>query len=201
MRRRRPAGVGVVLVVVVLAGLVVGACGAPIDDRPRALEGVPADLLAASATTTTVTSPPGSTSTITIYFFGAERLVQVQRQIPTPPADRFVERVVSQVFAPPREDEVRRGLRSFVNPSTAVLSASVESGIVTIDLNGPPSVADGEPVAMALAQIVYTATSASGVIGVQFTTNGKKKTVPTSDGSLTSTPVGRASYAPRYGPL
>jgi spore germination protein GerM len=177
-------------------------CGAPTDDQPRALNAVPTDLLAANPVTTTVTSPPGSTSQITVYYFGAERLVQVQRQIPTPSADRLVEKVVSQLFAPPREDESRRGLRTFVNPATAVLSATVENNIATIDFSGLPAVGVGnEQVAMALAQIVYTATSVGGVVGVRFTQSGKRLSVPISGGSQTSAPVGRASYAPSYGPL
>ena len=113
-----------------------------------------------------------------------------------------VQKAVSQIFTPPREDESRRGLRTFVNPATAVLSATVENNIATIDFSGLPAVGIGnEQVAMALAQIVYTATSFGTVVGVQFTQNGKKLSVPTSDGSQTSLPVGRASYAPSYGPL
>jgi len=181
-----------------LLALAVG-CGAPTDDQPRALSAVPADLLAANPVTTTVTSPPGSTSQVAVYFFGAERLVQVQRLVEYPAT---VEKLVRQLFSGPREDEIRRGLRSLVNHGTTVLSASTDAGIATIDLNGAPAEGDGiEEVTMALAQIVYTATSLAGVIGVQFTRNGQKLSVPTSDGSKTFTPVGKASYAPRYAPL
>ena len=197
---RRTAALGSAMALLIL-GI---ACGAPTDDRPRALSAVPSDLLAANpGTTTTVTSPPGSTSQVTVYYFGSERLVQVQRQVPSSASVAAgVQKAVSQIFTPPREDESRGGLRTFVNPATAVLSATVENNIATIDFSGLPAAAVGnEQVAMALAQIVYTATSVDGVVGVQFTLNGKKLSVPTSDGSQQSAPVGRASYAPSYGPL
>ena len=190
---------------IVLALLGAG-CGFPTDAHPRALspEDAPPGLLEAKPVTTTVTAPPGSSAQVAVFFYapaptGGERLVAVQRLVPAPAT---VEKVVSALFRGPTEDEIAQGLRTATNPRATVLGAPVKLGIASVSLAGNVAVGAGtEQVAMALAQIVYTATNLGGVVGLTFTIDGKKREVPQSDGTQTQAPVGRAAYAPKYGPL
>lgn len=185
------------VLVTLLAG---AACGAPIDDQPRALPpgDVPYGLLAADPVSTTTTLPSATSSRVTIFLVGGSgRLVAVERPVLAPAS---VERVVRALLNGPTDEEVRRGLRSAVNPATTMLSAPVEAGIAIIDLSGDFAVGTGPEVIVALAQIVYTATALGGVGGVRFTLEGRPAEIPTGDGSGTTAPVGRAAYA-SFAPL
>jgi len=190
--RRRLAVPAVLAALSLLAG---AACGAPVDDQPRALrpQDVPYDLLAADPVSTTTTLQSAVSSRVTIFLVGGTgRLVPVERSVPAPAS---VERVVRALLNGPTDDEIGRGLRSAVNPATTVLSAPVEAGIAIIDLSDDFAVGAAPEVIVALAQIVYTATSLGGVGGVRFTLEGQPAEIPTGDGSGTTAPVGRASYA------
>lgn len=183
-----------------------GACGVPLDDEPRALSSgeAPLELLGADPLTTTTTGLPGASSEVTIYLSGPrtddpgrpERLVAVERRVPAPAS---VEKVVQMLLTGPRHDEARQGLRSAINPETTILSAVVERGIATIDLSGNFAVGSGTDQIVALAQIVFTATDLGGVVGVRFTLDGRSAEVPSGDGTLTRTPLGRAAFA-TFGP-
>ncbi len=188
------------LVLGVVVALLAAACGPPTDDNPRALdtEDVPFDLLAVDPVTTTSTSPPiGATSPVQVFFMGDERLVPVERPVSSPAS---VEKVLKALISGPTEDEIRRGLRTVINPGATVLTAPVEDQIATIDLSGDfflsPVV---EEQIIALAQTVFTATNLGGVVGVRFTLDGNPAEVFIAKGSRTSAPVGRAVYA-KYAP-
>jgi spore germination protein GerM len=190
----------------VIVALLGAGCGFPTDVEPRALPagGAPDGILEGKPATTTVTTPPGSSTQVAVFFFapvpaGGVRLVPVQRLVQAPAT---VEKVVSVLFRGPTDEEIARGLRTATNPRATVVGAPVKLGIAAVDLAGNVAVGAGtEQVAMALAQIVYTATNLGGVVGLTFTIDGKKREVPQSDGTQTQAPVGRAAYAPKYGPL
>lgn len=192
--RRPPWGLLPVFLTALLA-----ACGAPTDEAPRALPAndVPFGLLAPDPSATTTTVHPAASSEVTIYLAGRERLVPVERRVPAPAS---VEKVVRTLLTGPTDAEARRGLRSAINPGTTVLSAPVEAGIATIDLSGDFAVGAGPEQIVALAQVVYTATSLGGVVGVRFTLGGRPAEVPDGDGTLSQAPLGRAAYA-SFAPL
>lgn len=189
---RRPVPV---LLVVLAAALLAAGCRAPIDETPRALpiEDVPFDLLdAESSTTTSTVVPSGSTSAVTIYLIGRERLVAVERAVEAP-AD--VEKVLKVLISGPTEEDVRKGLRTAISPGTVINSAPVRAGITTIDLAGGFAAGGLPEQILGFAQMVYTATSLGGVVGVRFTLNGQTASVSQGDGTQTQTAVGRAAYA------
>ena len=182
-----------------VAVLGTGACGAPTDDNPRALDAsdVPFDLLGANSSTTTTTSVSGTSSDITVYFMGPEdRLVGVARKVTSPAS---VEKVLRQLVAGPTEEERARGLRTSINPASTVLTAPVENQIATVDISGAYFLGSGQDQIAALAQTVYTATNLGGVIGVRFLFQGKPAKVPDASGAQTALPVGKAAYA-KYAP-
>lgn len=178
------------LVVVAFLG---AACGVPLDTEPQALRGgdVPAELRQELPTQTTTTLAAGPASPVTIYLAGPERLVAVVRQVSAPAS---VEKVLQQLFTGPTKAESAQGLRTAISPGTTVLGAAVEAKLVSIDLSGDFAVGSPPDQIIAFAQVVFTATKLEGVGGVVFTRNGRRLEVPTGDGSITSTPLGPASY-------
>ena len=197
MRLRRPLGL-----VLVAAGLLLAAaaCSAPIDSGPRTLRAaaIPADLRGETTTTSTTVLSTGDSEEVTVYFIradastGQDRLVPVKRRV-TPPAS--VEKAVQKLFAGPTTQELLSGLRTAISFGPTVLSASVENHIVTVNVS--KNFAFGRPTDQinAFAQVVFTATDVAGVTGVLFAVNRHPQEVPQGDGSSTSTPLGRASYA------
>jgi len=188
------------LSLLVVVALAPAGCGTPTDGSPRALpvDDVPFGLLEADpVTTTSTTASTGSTSTVTLYLVGPTRLVAVERTVAAP-AD--VEKVLGALVSGPTEAETSRGLRTAISPATLVLAAPVEAGIATIDLAGGFTVGELPEQIVGFAQLVYTATSLGGVVGVRFTLNGVRALVPQGDGTTTQAPVGRAAYA-SFAPL
>jgi hypothetical protein len=186
MRRR----VLVALAVVVLGG----ACGIATDDGPRVLprNDVPFELLAPSTTTVNSTTPVAVTTEVPVYLVGANRLVVVRRLVESPPS---LFRAIESLLAGPTAEEAGAGLRSAVTNQTRLLSVRVQSGVATIDLSGDFASIGGQDQILALAQLVYTATAAQGVLGVRFSLDSKAVEVPRGDGTLTQEPLGPTDYA------
>jgi spore germination protein GerM len=186
----------------VVAGLALVGCGVPTDRVPRSLPAseVPFNILASDVVTTSTTVSSSPTALATIYLVAKagdrDRLQAVDRLVPTPPT---VEKVVRKLLSGASDAEARRGLRTAVPAGTTILSAPVASAIATIDLSGAFVRGTSQEQIIALAQIVFTATSLPGVVGVRFTLEGRPTEVPAGDGTLTQAPLGRASFA-SYGP-
>lgn len=199
MTARRPLAARVVIVLGAVLLLATG-CRAPTDKVPRALptEDVPFDLLDAESSSTTVTTAPsGSTSAVSIFLIGPERLVAVERTVEAP-AD--VEKVLKVLTSGPTADELSRGLRTAISPATVINSAPVRAGIATIDLADGFAAGGLPEQILGFAQMVFTATNLGGVVGVRFTLNGQTAEVSQGDGTQTQTAVGRAAYA-SFAPL
>ena len=183
----------VAAVVVVLAA-VVASCGVATDDGPRALprSDVPFDLLAPSTTTVSSTTPVAVTTEVPVYLVAGGRLTDVRRLVESPPS---LFRALESLLAGPTAEESGAGLRSAVTNQSRLLSVRVQSGVATIDLSGEFAGIGGQEQILALAQLVYTATAAQGVLGVRFSLDSKAVEVPRGDGTLTQEPLGRTDYA------
>ena len=185
---RRVAGTAIGLVVLA------AGCGVATDDGPRALPrgDVPFELLAPSTTTVSSTTPVAVTTEVPVYLVGAGRLNVVRRLVESPPS---LFRAIESLLAGPTAEEAGAGLRSAVTNQTRLLSVRVQSGVATIDLSGEFATIGGQEQILALAQLVYTATAAQGVLGVRFSLDGKTVEVPRGDGTLSQEPLGPADYA------
>ena len=106
-----------------------------------------------------------------------------------------VEKVLQKLFVPPTTAEAVSGLRSAISPDAVVLGAPVEARITTVNVSKNFPFGTVPEQIMAFAQVVFTAVEIEGVTGVLFALNGHRLEVPEGDGSSTSAPVGRASYA------
>ena len=182
------------LLLVVAVAVVAGACGVSADDDPRAIPGtVPFRLLEPTVDTTTTTAPLGETTTrVTIYLTDAEGLlVDVRREVAAPAT---VEDAIEALLLGPTEDEARR-VSTQITSNTQLLGVQgPEDGLVTVNLSRQLLDITGRPQILALAQVVYTATSFPAVDRVLFRFEGQRAEVPNVDGELTPSPVGRRSY-------
>jgi hypothetical protein len=201
-RHARPAvlaRVGAGLMSAVLGALVLGACGIPVDNGPHALarSDVPFGLLQPStASTSTSTTTPSVGVPVTVYMIGPDgHLVAVSRDVSVPAP---MTTVLSALVDGPTATEASAGLASAVPTQTAILSAAVTAGIVTVNLAGPFDQLVGQAQIQAVAQFVYTAAAQPGVKGVAFQLSGQAVEVPVAGGAQVpvATPDQFAPLAP-----
>lgn len=190
MRRR-------VLVLLALVATLASACGVPSDREPREIDAqnVPFALLAPTAGATTTTTPSGLSpmARVTIYLADADgNLVAVPREVTAPST---VRKAIVALLRGPAQNEADR-LHTAITSDTKLLGISgPKDGLVTINLSQQLLDVTGKQQIVALAQVVYTATSRRNVERVLFRVDGKPKEVPTGDGTLTAEPLDRLSYS------
>jgi hypothetical protein len=175
----------------VLAGSL-AACGIPADSQPQALarKDVPFDLLAPS-TTLAAPGTPGARVPINVYLVGITGLVPVSRGIKAPAT---LSEALSALLAGPTDVEVTNGLRTAVSGQTTLSAGPVGFGVGTIDLGAAFGQVGGQEQILAVAQLVFTATTVPGIVKVQFTLGGRPVEVPAGDGTLTQGPLGRSDF-------
>jgi spore germination protein GerM len=177
-----------------LVALVAAAgCSTPVDSGPKALRAasIPEDLRSASPTTTT-TVLTGESEEVTVYYILGDRLAPVKKRVSTPVT---LEKVLQKLFAPPTTAEAVSGLRTAISPEATVLGAPIEARIATVNVSRNFPFGPVTDQVIAYAQVVFTALDVEGVTGVLFALNGNRQEAPQGDGSSTSAPLGRASYA------
>lgn len=164
--------------VAVAAGLAVAGCGIPLDAEPR---DVTDDALTApgAAASDTAASPTGQR----VFFVAAEgdgevRLRAVRRDVPSAVGD-----VLGALFKGLTDTErTARRLTSQIPVGTRLLSVTALSdGTVVIDVDRTIFEA-GSNLSIAVGQIVYTATSVSGIERVRLLVDGQPRDWPAGDG-------------------
>jgi spore germination protein GerM len=81
-----------------------------------------------------------------------------------------------------------------ITTDVRLLGVSVDGAIVTLDLSRAFATVGNPQQIEALAQLVWTVTAVPDVTGVRFAIEGEPVEVPTGDGTLTTSPVGRSAY-------
>lgn len=101
--------------------------------------------------------------TVKIFFFDKDKLVSVERDLPT--NENPVVVAIDQLLKGPNEQESNSGLVSMINAGTRSRSVDVDGHTAIIDFNSAlVDFEGGTPAAKSIvAQIVYTATGVSGV--------------------------------------
>jgi spore germination protein GerM len=192
MSRLTPIRLALVGAVVLLLA---GACSTPLDSGPKSIRSasIPAGLRAETSSTTTTTFLPGASEEITVYYIAPDgRLQPVRRRVSLPVTP---EKVLQKLFAGPSDSEALNGLHSAISGDTTILGAEAEQGILTVDTSKNFAFGRIDDQISAYGQVVFTALDLPGVTGVQFAQNGKRIPVQAGDGSSTSLPLGRASFA------
>lgn len=173
---------------------IAGGCGISTDAAPRALprRDVPFDLLAPAATAPTTTVVVAVSTEVPIYLVGPDQLVVARRLVESPPS---LFRALESLLAGPTAEESAAGTRTAISNQTRLLSVRTQSGVATLDLSGDFATIGGRDQVLAVAQLVYTATAAPGVLGVRFSLDGKPVEVPRGDGTLTQEPLNPSDYS------
>jgi spore germination protein GerM len=129
---------------------------------------------------------------VTIYLADADgHLVAARRDVETPTT---VGKAVSALLRGPTTDEADRLSTSITSDTKLLDIRGPIDGLVTIDLSRQMLDITGRQQILALAQVVYTATSIPSVDRVLFKFDGSSHEVPNCDGKLTGSPLGRQSF-------
>jgi|GEM_PF-362460 len=190
-RQRGPVAVVAALVAVALAG-----CGIPSDAVPSTIPrtAVPFHLLDPRTPTTTVgpTTPPVGVEEQIFLVTPAQHVSPVVRDV-APPAT--LTEILGALLDGPTEAESAAGLQSFLTGQSSDVTATLANGIVTVDFAVNPFQIVGPDQTLAVAQVVFTASTQPGVVGVLFEIAGKPIEVPTAAGAQVPGPVTDATYA------
>jgi spore germination protein GerM len=176
--------------------VVVGAtfgCGVAAESAPTPIDrdSVPFGLAARNPTGATTTTRPQPFA-YTVYLVAGERLHAIERGSTTPISPRAILR---KLVKGPLPSESESGVRTLLDPSVTIAGVTVRKGIATIDLEDTlDTLRPAGDATLAVAQLVYTATSLPGVSKVQLRIDGEDVELPRDDGTLTKQPVGRADY-------
>jgi Sporulation and spore germination len=188
--RRAPIGV----VAALAASALLAGCGLGAQSAPQAL------ATQSASPRLQHPEPPSSTSVprralarVTIFLEGSdEDLRSVHREVLSPAT---LQEIMDQLVAGPHRSESSKGL---VSPASSVGSFSVgpfHDGVVTVDLPVSFENLSGQDQTAAAAQIVFTATTFTGVAGVRFLVGGQPAQVPNGNGSLSPGPSTRRDYS------
>ena len=187
------------LLATALAALVLIACGLPADDRPEAIapDDLPADLLDPNPGSSTTVPEEGTE--VVIYLLeetpNGTRLAEATREVQQAgiPDDRL-----TALFDGLLEGEADAGLSTQIPADTVLRDVDVQADVVVIDVSSDLlSSIQGEALAQAFAQIVWTATepSAGGYSDVRFLVDGAPLTVFDGEGVEQEGAVARADYS------
>ena len=186
---------------------VAAGCGVTEDDEPQAIapENLPPDLLDPNPGSSTTLAESPRTTTVDVYLLEdtpeGVRLVAVQREVAEPsiPHDRVV-----ALFGETTEEEADQGLYTNIPADTVLrdVEADDEGEEVVVNLSSEIFDIEGESLAQAFAQIVWTVTEpdAGGYRQVRFLVDGVATPVLDGDGAEQEGTVARSDYT-AFAPL
>ncbi|MHB8341040.1 MAG: GerMN domain-containing protein [Mycobacteriales bacterium] len=127
----------------------------------------------------------------TVYLVHGAQLVAATVTVPAPGRiDQIVRALLSGVDQP----QSAAGLRSAIPDGTHLLSFDLAGRVANLDVSPTFTTARSADQILAVAQLVFTATTARTITAVTFSVAGKAIEVPSPDGALTEGPVTRALY-------
>ena len=164
---------------VVLAVLLAAGCGVSADGEPQAIEpaNLPPGLLDANPTSSTTLPESDSTTAVKVYFLkrrgDTSVLVPVDRQVKESEATLPGARI-APLFASTTPEEQQNQFTTSIPPGTKLLRAAAPTGTddLIIDLSSEAFAAQGQELANAFGQIVWTVTEIPGITGVRFLRDG-----------------------------
>lgn len=169
-----------------VALLLVTACGVPTDDAPRALdpEAAPFGVLGEP------TANPEGDGRVALYFVRGDRVVLQPRPVESSTSIRGL---LDLLLEGPTPEQVAAGTRSAIPTDLRVESVEVTGrGVAVVTLEVGDSEVGTPP--LGFAQIVATLTAPGRARSVRFRLDGEDLPVPRGDGSLTSDPLQRSDY-------
>jgi hypothetical protein len=164
-----------------LALLALTACGIQPDAAPRDL---PEDERAIAIGVTPSGSDAAGANRIYLVAPGEERLLRAVPREATTRAE-----LINVLLAGPNDDELAAQYSSVIPPETELISARKQGQILTINLSAAITELTGGSLALAVAQIVYTAAELDGVEAVQLRVENKELAWPTGNTGTTTGPL------------
>lgn len=185
----------------VLAVLLATGCGVSADGQPQAIEpaNLPPGLLDANPTSSTTLPESLSTTTVEVYFLQRQGdtsvLVSVSREVRKSEATLPGTRIAPLLAAPTRGEQ-QQGLTTAIPPATKLLRAPAPAGSddLLIDLSSELFDAQGQDLANAFGQIVWTVTEIPGITGVRFLRDGVAINAVDDQGVEQQGAVSKANY-------
>ena len=204
--KRRFAGVLFVVSLVAAVAASVAGCGVGPQSRATlipsgelpSLEQSPSPSVSPSPsappspTAPASSSPPAYFVPSTVYLVSNGALVAESR--PRSQTGTLSD-LLSALLRGPTDAEASRGVSTAINTSPALLGASVQDGLATVDLSSAFGDIRAPDQVLATAQVVMTSVSFPGVESVQISLGGKAAQMPLADGTLSWAPLTFADYA------
>lgn len=195
-RRRRP-GLGTAgrrLAALGAVAILAGSCGVPAEATAHLIpaQQVPFGLLKAAPDTQPPPAAGPARAIVQVFLVDKLRLVSEGRVVATPVT---VGDVVANLLDGPTNAEVASGVTTAISDVTVLRSARVRDGVANLDLTAAFAQVSGRNQVLAVAQLVFTATSVTGVTAVTFSLDGNQVEVPAGNGTLVQGPVSRADFA------
>ncbi|MER7890164.1 GerMN domain-containing protein [Micromonospora sp. NPDC094482] len=168
--------------------ILLGGCGVPADDLPRAVE-VPPGPFPAPVTA----GPTDSRGRLdeALCYVRDDRIDRILRRTDTLPT---VEVHLQHLLAGPGALERDRGVSSSLPGTITVAGARLVGTTAEVDVESAGDETGRNDEVLAFGQIVCTLTSRGDVTGVSFRRAGQPLDVPRADGSLTRDPLTAADY-------
>jgi spore germination protein GerM len=179
-----------------------GGCGLSANREPQAIppENLPPGLLDPNPSSSTTLPESGATTTITVYFLARDGdttlLAPVEREVKTTEASMPGARI-APLFAQPTPEEQDLGFTTSIPADTKLLRApspAKEGDDLVIDLSSELFSVQGQELANAFAQIVWTVSEIDGVSGVRFLRDGVEIAALDAEGTEQQGAVTTADY-------
>lgn len=118
-----------------------------------------------------------------------------ERLLRSVPRDTVSRRdLIEVLFAGPNDDELEQQYTTFLPATLELIDTFQQGPLLFLDVSDDILELTGQPLAQALAQIVYTATELDGVKRVQITVDGQTKSWPRPVGGNTAAPLSIYDY-------
>jgi spore germination protein GerM len=198
----------IVLAGLALTGLSTG-CGVATDGSFDAFsdDEIPFGLADPATTTTTEpTTAPATTASpttvvdpfikVTLCFVRADRLLEVERRVPSRPS---ATEVIRLLLEGPATNPVEEALRSAL-PAESVGEVRVVGGVALLSVNPALRELVAKEQTLAIGQLVCTLTAQRGIGQVSFEIDGQPVEVPRADGTVTPLPMSRDDFTELLAP-
>ena len=162
----------------IFASLIFSACGIPEDSQPSTVD---SPIGARTETSSELLATDEFREELIYLFDERNLLVPVFREIPS--VDLRVTDLINELVADLSETERDASLSTAVPAGLSLAGVTQEEDVATINFNaGGLEVIEGDELAKALAQIVFTLTETGTLDAIIISINGDIKTWPTPNG-------------------
>lgn len=137
-------------------------------------------------------SPTPPLVPVLIYVAKGTQIVPIK--VSAPPPGR-IDQAIRVLLNGVDTAQSQAGLRSAIPEGTHLVSFDLTGETANLDMSTAFTTAPSADQALAVAELVFTATASRRIIRITVSVEGRHLELPLPDGSLTDLPVTRADYA------